>query len=109
MLGARITASTVAAKSVSPAPSCPYGANRRGRVLITMVDKGKNSGLYLYDLFQRNVGGRRSATEKTQKVVHIDFRQKLVKCFYYERKAINGFNVQRNQSYRHNAVQKCNK
>ena len=31
---------------------------------------------------------RQSATETTQKVIQIDFRQKLVKCFYSERKAI---------------------
>ena len=54
------------------------GPIRRGRVLITMVDNGINSGLYLCDLFQTNMGGRRSATETTQKVIQIDFRQKLV-------------------------------
>ena len=53
-----------------------------------MVDNGINSGSYVYDLFQTNVGGRRSATKTTQKVIQIDFRQKLVKCFYSERKAI---------------------
>ena len=53
-----------------------------------MVDNGINSGLYLYDLLQTNMGGRRSATERTQKVIKIDFRQQLVKCFYSERKAI---------------------
>ena len=56
--------------------------------LITMVDNGKNSGSYLYDLFQTNVGGRRSATETPQKVIQIEFRQKLVKCFYSERKRL---------------------
>ena len=56
--------------------------------LITMVDNGINSGSYLYDLFWTNVGVRRSATETTQKVIQIDFRQKLFKCFYSERKAI---------------------
>ena len=53
-----------------------------------MIDNGINSGSYLYDLFRTNVGGRRSATETTQNVIQIDFRQKLVKCFYSERKAI---------------------
>ena len=53
-----------------------------------MVDNGINSGSYLYDLFRTNVGGRRFATETMQKVIQIDFRQKLVKCFYSERKAI---------------------
>ena len=53
-----------------------------------MVANGINSGLYLYDLFRTNVAGRRSATETTQKVIQIDFRQKLVKCFYSERIAI---------------------
>ena len=79
--------------------------------LITMVDHGINSGSYLYDLFRTNVGGRRSATERTQKVIQIDFRQKLVKCFYSERKAIK---IQVGLTYKEinhtdNAVQKCNK
>ena len=53
-----------------------------------MVDNGINSGSYFYDLFQTNVGGRRLATETTQKVIQIDFRQKIVKCFHSDRKAI---------------------
>ena len=53
-----------------------------------MVDNGINSGSYLYDLFQTDVGGRSSTTETTQTVIQIDFRQKLVKCFYSERNAI---------------------
>ena len=53
-----------------------------------MVDHGIISESYLYDSFQTNVRGSRSATETTQKVIQIDFRQKLVKCFYSERKAI---------------------
>ena len=64
------------------------GPIRSWRVLITMVDNGIHSGSYLYDLFRTNVGGRRSATETTQTVIQIDFWQKLVKCFYSERKAI---------------------
>ena len=53
-----------------------------------MVDNGINSGSYKYDLFQTNVGARRSATETTQTVIQIDFRQKIINYFYSERKAI---------------------
>ena len=79
--------------------------------LITMVDNGINSGSNLYDLFQTNVGGRRSATETMQKVIQIDFRQKLVKCLYDERKAIKTQMVLTYKEINHtdNAVQKCNK
>ena len=61
---------------------------RHWRVLTTMVNNGINSGSYLYDLLQTNVGGRQSATETTQNVLQLDFRQKLVKCFYSDRKTI---------------------
>ena len=50
-------------------------------------------------------------TETMQKVIQINFRQKLVKCFYSERKAIK---TQIGLTYKEinhtdNAVQKCNK
>ena len=85
------------------------GPIRRWILLITMVDDDINSGSYLYDLFRSNVRGRRSATETKQKVIQIDFRQKLVKCFYSERKAIK---TQMGLTYKEinhtdNAVQKC--
>ena len=78
--------------------------------LITMADNGINSGSYLYDLFRTNVGGRRSATERKEKVIQIDFRQKLVKCFYSERKAIK---TQMGLTYKEinntdNTVRNCN-
>ena len=79
--------------------------------LITVVNNGINSGSYLYDLFQTNAGGRRSATETTQKVIQIDFRQKLVKCFYSERKVIKtrmGLTY-KEINHTENAVQKCNR
>ena len=87
------------------------GPIRRWRVLITMVDNGINLGSYLYDLFRTNVGRRRSATETMQKVIQIDFRQKLVKCFYSERKATK---TQMGLTYKEinntdNAVHNCNK
>ena len=49
--------------------------------------------------------------ETTPKVIQMDFRQKLVKCFYFERKAIK---TQIGLTYKvinhtDNAVQKCNK
>ena len=53
-----------------------------------MVDSSIISGLYLYDSIQTNVGGKWSATETTHKIIQIDFRHKLVKCFYSEQKAI---------------------
>ena len=57
------------------------------------------------------MGERRSATKKTKRVIQIDFRQKLVKCFYSERKTIK---TQISLTYKEinntdNAVQKCNK
>ena len=64
------------------------GPISRWRVLITMFAHGINSRSYLYDLFQTNVGGRRTATETNQKVIQIDFRQKIINYFYSERKAI---------------------
>ena len=76
-----------------------------------MVDNGINLGSYLYDLFRTKVEWRRSATETPQKVIQIDFRQKLVKCFYSERKAIK---TQMGLTYKEinhtdTAVKKCNK
>ena len=63
---ARITASTASRQSLFllllPSPSVV------DKSLITVVDNGINSGSYLYDLFRTNVGGRRSATETTQKL-----------------------------------------
>ena len=49
--------------------------------------------------------------ETMQIVIQIDFRQKLVKCFYCERKAIK---TQMDLTYKEinhtgNAIQKCNK
>ena len=72
--------------------SCFYvplrGPSAVDESLITLVDNDIHSSWYLNELFQTKVGGRRLATETTQKVIQIDFRQKLGKCFYSDRKAI---------------------
>ena len=55
--------------------------------------------------------GRHSATKTMQKVIQINFRQKLVKCFYFERKAIKTQMGLTHKEINHtdHAVQKCNK
>ena len=86
--GIRITASTVAAKSVPPAPSCPY----RAHPWLASADHNGRSW-YKFRLvfiwFVPDERGREAVVDgNAQKVMQIDFRQKLVKCFYTERKAI---------------------
>ena len=76
-------------KVCSSCCSVPVGPIRRWQALITLVDGNRTGGFYLYHSFQTNVGGRWSATETTQKVIQIDFRQKIIKYFYFEQKAIN--------------------
>ena len=69
--------------------------------LITMVDHGKNSGSYLYDLFRK----------QRKKLYKLTSDRNSIKCFYSERKA---FKTQMGFTYKEinhtdNAVQKCNK
>ena len=60
--------------------------------LITMVDHGKDSGSYLYDLFRTNAegGGRRRKQRKKLYKLTSDklVRQKIISYFYSEQKAI---------------------
>ena len=99
-------------KVCSSCSSAPIrGPSAVDESLITMGDNSKNWGSYLYDLFRTNAGGRRSATETMQKIIQIVFRQKLVTCFYSERKAVKtqmGLTY-KEINYTDNTVQNCNK
>ena len=62
-----------------------------GEMLTTLVDNMVTLGLYLYASIQTEEGemaATASATKTTQKCIQIDVRQKLVKCFNSEQKAI---------------------
>ena len=87
--GARSNASTVAAKSVLPALPCPYGAHPS----LTSADHNGRSWYnfrLVFIWFVPNERERKAVGDgnSINKIYKLTLRQKVVKCFYSEQKAI---------------------